>query len=83
MNAHEQIQYALENKQLAEENLKVNRDNYDNGLSNLTDLLDAQAMAQNAQSTLIDAYTNYENKEITYLYRTDQLVVPTLESLKQ
>jgi len=83
LNAHEQIQYALENKQLAEENLKVNRDNYDNGLSNLTDLLDAQAMAQNAQSTLIDAYTNYENKEITYLYRTDQLVVPTLESLKQ
>ena len=83
LNAHEQIQYALENKQLAEENLKVNRDNYDNGLSNLTDLLDAQAMAQNAQSTLIDAYTNYENKEITYLYRTDQLVVPSLESLKQ
>lgn len=83
LNAHEQIQYALENKQLAEENLKVNRDNYDNGLSNITDLLDAQAMAQNAQSTLIDAYTNYENKEIIYLYRTDQLVVPTLESLKQ
>lgn len=82
LNAHEQIQYALENKQLAEENLKVNRDNYDNGLSNLTDLLDAQAMAQNAQSNLIDAYTNYENKEIAFLYRTDQLVIPPLESLK-
>ncbi|MUH34378.1 TolC family protein [Zobellia amurskyensis] len=82
LNAHEQIQYALENKQLAEENLKVNRDNYDNGLSNLTDLLDAQAMAQNAQSTLIDAYTNYENKEITYLYRTDQLDIPSLDNLK-
>ncbi|MEO9891646.1 TolC family protein [Aurantibacter sp.] len=83
VNAHEQITYALENKQLAEENLKVNRDNYDNGLSGLTDLLDAQAMAQNAQSNLINSYTNFENKEITYLYRTDQLMAPTLDSLKE
>ena len=83
VNAHEQVTYALENKQLAEENLKVNRDNYDSGLSGLTDLLDAQAMAQNAQSNLINAYTNFENKEITFLYRTDQLVAPSLESLKE
>lgn len=83
VDAHEQIEYALENKQLAEENLKVNRDTYDSGLSGLTDLLDAQAMAQNAQSNLINAYTNFENKEITFLYRTDQLTAPSLESLKQ
>lgn len=83
LDAYEQIQYALENKALAEENLKVYRDNYDSGLSNLTDLLDAQAMAQNAQSNLVNAYTNYENKEITFLYRTDQLTAPALESLEE
>lgn len=82
LDAHEQIQYALENKALAEENLKVYRDNYDSGLSNLTDLLDAQAMAQKAQSNLINAYTNYQNKEITFLYRTDQLDTPAIEGLK-
>jgi outer membrane protein TolC len=83
LNAYEQITYATENKQLAEENLKVNRDNYDSGLKGLTDLLDAQAIAQNAQSRLINAYTNFENKEIAFLYRTDQLETPSLENLKE
>ncbi|WP_222937489.1 TolC family protein [Cytophaga sp. FL35] len=82
LDAHEQIQYALENIALAEENLKVYRDNYDSGLSNLTDLLDSQAMAQKAQSNLINAYTNYENKEITFLYRTDRLNTPIKEDLE-
>jgi hypothetical protein len=44
--AYRQVLLNEEVRRQAEENLKVNRDSYANGLSNLSDLLDAQAALQ-------------------------------------
>lgn len=73
LDAHKQIEYALENKEYAEENLEVNRDNYNSGLNNLTDLLEAQNTYQQAESNLIGAYANYEITESVFLYRSNKM----------
>lgn len=78
-DAYKQISFALENLELATENLEVARDNYESGLSNLSDLLDAQRMYQEAETELVTAYANYEEKESVYLYRTDQLKITNPE----
>ena len=57
----------------AEENLRVTRDRYLNGLSTLTDLLDAQSQWQQARSNLIDARTRYKIYETEYLRVTGRL----------
>ncbi|GLB53678.1 hypothetical protein NBRC110019_27190 [Neptunitalea chrysea] len=72
-NAYEQIHFAEINNQQATENLEVNTDNYAAGLSGLTELLDAQRIQQQAASSLVNAYANFKNKEVLYLYRTDSL----------
>ena len=72
-DAYKQIEFAQENIDLAEENLRVSRDNYNSGLSSLSDLLDAQRLYQQAETELVTAYANYEDKEVVYLYRTNQL----------
>lgn len=76
LDAYKQIDYAEDNLEYADENLKVLRDNYDSGLKNLSDLLDARQMEQQAQTELIKAKANYEAKETQYLYRTNQLKNP-------
>lgn len=66
-DAYKQITLSKESKAQAEENLKVNQDSYKNGLSNTSDLLEAQAMLQQANDQLTDAYTQYKLKYSTYL----------------
>lgn len=59
----------------SEENLKVNQDSYRQGISLLSDLLDAQAGLQSAHSRLIDARVGNRKKTIQYLIvtgRTDE-----------
>jgi outer membrane protein TolC len=51
----------------ADENLKVNQDSYNNGLINVSDLLEAQAMYRQAQDQVTDAKADYRNKQVTYL----------------
>ena len=77
-NAYKQIQFAEDKLIYAEENLKTQRDNYDSGLNNLTDLLDAQKTKQEADSDFISAFANYQQKEATYLYVTNQLQLPNI-----
>ena len=81
LDAYKQIQYAQENLEYAQENLEVSRDNYNSGLNNLSDLLDAQRTQQQAQTELVNAKANYEEKEILYLQRTDQLETPEIEEV--
>ncbi len=53
-----------------EENLKVNEDGYENGLSDVSDLLEAQAMRQQARDQLTDALIGYRLKVVEYLQAT-------------
>ena len=57
----------------AEENLRVMRDRYNQGLSTLTDLLDAQSQWQQAESNRIEALTQYKIYETEYLRCTGRL----------
>jgi outer membrane protein TolC len=59
-----------ESKAQAEENFKVNDDSYKNGLTTISDLLEAQALLQQAQDQLTDSKANYIVKETTYLQVT-------------
>lgn len=57
----------------AKENLRVMSDRYANGLSTLTDLLDAQSQWQQAESNRIEALTQYKIYETEYLRCTGRL----------
>ena len=81
LDAYKQIQYAQENLEYAQENLEVSRDNYNSGLNNLSDLLDAQRLQQEAKTELVNAFANYQSKEIVYLYRNNKLKAPELEEI--
>lgn len=67
------VQTAQTGKLQAEENLRVMRDRYGNGLSSLTDLLDAQSQWQQAESNRIEALTQYKIYETEYLRCTGRL----------
>jgi len=73
IDAYKQINYAQENLYYTNENLKVQRDNYNSGLNNLTDLLDAQQQEEEAEAEYINAYANYKLAESKYLFVTDNL----------
>ncbi|MGI4022905.1 MAG: TolC family protein [Janthinobacterium lividum] len=68
-----EISFAKENLLLATENLKVNQDNYKAGLASISDLLDAQAVYQQALSDLTNAYANYQFKKAGYYYITGKI----------
>jgi outer membrane protein TolC len=68
--AYQQYTILQENMLSVSENLKVSRDNYKSGLSNLTDLLNAQADMQQIESQLIDAKNNFNIRLSSYKYVT-------------
>lgn len=57
----------------AQENLRVMRANYENEMCTLTDLLDAQAQWQQAESNYIEAQTQFKIYETEYLRATGAL----------
>jgi outer membrane protein TolC len=69
-DAYKQVLLSEEAKAQAEENLKVNQDSYNNGMSNLSDLLEAQALQQQMNDQLTDAKASYRSKQIIYLQVT-------------
>ena len=69
-DAYKQVLLSEEVKAQSEENLKVNQDSYKNGMSNLSDLLEAQALQQQMNDQLTDARASYRSKQITYLQMT-------------
>jgi len=69
-DSYKQYLLSEESKAQAEENYKVNDDSYKNGLINISDLLEAQALLQQARDQLTDAKVNYIVKKTTYLQVT-------------
>ncbi|MDD8013860.1 MAG: TolC family protein, partial [Acidobacteriota bacterium] len=69
-DAHKLLQLAQEAQAQAEENLKVNEDSYENGMSDVSDLLEAQAMKQQALDQVADAAAGYRLKLVHYLQVT-------------
>ncbi|MGV8058642.1 MAG: TolC family protein [Smithellaceae bacterium] len=69
-DAYKQVLLSEEGKTQAQENLKMNQVSYDNGLSNLSDLLEAQAMLQQVNDQLTDAKASYRSQLILYLQIT-------------
>jgi outer membrane protein len=69
-DAYQQVLLSEEAKSQAEENLKVNQDSYDNGLTDVADLLEAQAILQHTNDQLTDAKTGYCIKRSFYLQVT-------------
>jgi len=69
-DAYKQYLLSEESKAQAEENYKVNDDSYKNGLINISDLLEAQALLQQTNDQLTDAKVNYILKKKTYLQVT-------------
>jgi len=69
--AYQQVGLATETVTQATENLKVSRDSYRAGLSNLSDLLDAQASAQQAASQLVQAQVEFRMRLSMYKYLTN------------
>jgi outer membrane protein TolC len=67
LEAHSQIEIANLTVAQSEEHLKVVRDNYDAGVMNMSDLLEAEAIHQQALVALVDAQTGYKIKTAEYL----------------
>ena len=66
-DSYRMVQTAVIGNQQADENLRVMRNKYDNGMATMTDLLEAQALWQQARSNLIEAQTQYKISETRYL----------------
>ncbi|MFO7370541.1 MAG: TolC family protein [Bacteroidales bacterium] len=68
--ARQQIDIAVETISQAEENLKINRDNYKAGIINISDMLEAQVLLQQAKNMLTDARVYYRIRLNAYLQAT-------------
>ena len=71
----EQIRVATSSLEEAQEYLNVVQDNYDAGLVNTSDLLEAQTMKQQSADKLIDAKTHYKTKLAIYLQSVGQRIM--------
>lgn len=65
-----QIEVVNQTIKQAEENLRINSDNYNAGIVNVSDMLEAQAMLQQAKDQATDAKANYKVKLVSYLQVT-------------
>jgi outer membrane protein TolC len=70
IEAYKQIDVAKVSIGQATENLEINRDNYNAGLVNISDMIEAQMLLQQAENRLIDSQVNYQLKLTSYLQAT-------------
>lgn len=68
--AYKQIEVVNQTIKQAEENLRINSDNYKAGIVNVSDMLEAQAMLQQTKDQITDAKANYKVKLVSYLQVT-------------
>ena len=63
-----QLQLSIAERSIkqAEENLRLNRDQYKAGVSRMSDLLEAQLLYQQALDRRTDAYAEYRNRLLDY-----------------
>jgi outer membrane protein TolC len=65
------ISNAQKSLEQAKENMKVTRDNYDAGITKMSDLLEAQSVYQGAKDSLIEAKCNYQISMARYKQATN------------
>lgn len=70
--SYKQIAIAELSRSQANEHLKVMQDNYKAGVVSTSDLLEAQAISQEAEDALVDAKSNYKIKLANYKLVTAQ-----------
>ena len=70
--SYQQLLLAQRSIEQAEENLRLNRDYYDAGISKMSDLLEAQLLYQQACDKRTDAFAEYQNKLLEYRQATGQ-----------
>ncbi len=70
--SYQQLLLAQRSIEQAEENVRLNRDYYDAGISKMSDLLEAQLLYQQACDKRTDAFADYQNKLLEYRQATGQ-----------
>ena len=70
--AYNQLQIAQLSIDQAYENLRLNKDYYNAGISKMSDLLEAQLLYQKACDQRTDAFIEYQNKILEYRQATGQ-----------
>lgn len=68
--AYNQLQLAQLSIEQASENLRLNKDYYNAGISKMSDLLEAQLLYQQACDRRTDAFIDYQNKALEYRHAT-------------
>jgi outer membrane protein TolC len=68
--AYKQVQLAKTSIEQAEENLRVNQNNYEAGMVNVSDMLEAQAQLQQSRNSYTDALSQYRVAKVNYLQVT-------------
>jgi outer membrane protein TolC len=68
--AYKQTEVSGQIVKQAEENLRINSDNYNSGIVNISDMLEAQMMLQQAKDQLAESRVNYKMKLVSYLQVT-------------
>jgi outer membrane protein TolC len=71
-NAYKQILIAHQSIEQSEENLRLNRNYYNAGMSTMSDLLDAQSLYQQSHDTLVEVYSQFQIKLLEYRNATCQ-----------
>ncbi len=66
-NSYKQYLLSLQSLEQAEENYKINKESYENGLVTITDLLEAEALLRQSKDKLTDSKTNYRIMKTNYL----------------
>ncbi len=70
--SYQQLLLAQRSIEQAEENLRLNRDYYNAGMSRMCDLLEAQMLYQQSCDKRTDAFAEYQNKLLEYRQATGQ-----------
>ena len=70
--SYQQLQLAQRSIEQAEENLRLNRDYYNAGMSKISDLLEAQMLYQQSCDKRTDAFADYQTKLLEYRQATGQ-----------
>lgn len=68
--AYQQLQLAQQSIEQAEENLRLNRNYYEAGISKMSDLLEAQLLYQQACDKRTDAFATYHTNLLEYRHAT-------------
>lgn len=69
-DSYRQYLLSQDSKNQAEENLRLNEDSFKNGLTNVSDLLDAQALFQQTRDQLTESIANYKTNMLNYMIAT-------------